>query len=85
MAVPALLLPVDGQVHIHTGRFRPDLLDFFQLNQVIHGTGTIQNIYRAVAVPLVKHIIDDGAQRRKADSSGDKQKILTLQGRLHRK
>ena len=85
MAVPALLLPVDGQVHIHAGRFRPDLLDFFQLNQVIHGTGTIKNVYASVIFPLVKHIIDDGAQGRKTDSSGDEQKVLTLQGRLHRK
>ena len=85
MAVPALLLPVDSQIYIDARRLHPDLLNLLKLHQIVRGTGTVENVYRTVIVPVIQHVVDDRAKGRKTDSSGDKQKILLLQRCLHRK
>ena len=77
MAVPALLLPVDGQIYIDARRLHPDLLNLLKLHQIVRGTGTVEDIYRTVIVAVIQHIIDDGTKRCKTDSSGDEQKILS--------
>ena len=64
MAVPALLLPVDGQVYVDTRRSSCQTSWIsFKLNQIVRGTGTVENIYRTVIVPVIQHVVDDRAKR----------------------
>ena len=79
MAVPSFFLPVNSQVDIYAFFFHPYFLDLFQLDQILGGTGSVDNIHAAVLLPVIQHIIDHGTQRRKSDPSGDKQKILAQQ------
>ena len=84
MSVPAFLRAVDGQIYIDALCFAPDLLDFFELYKVVRRAGTVEDIDGAVISAVVKHIIDDGAQRRQTDTTGDKQQIFPFQLCLNR-
>ena len=85
MSVPALLLTVNGKIYIYIFCFHPYILDLFQLNQIICGTGTVQNIHSSIILTIVQHIIDHRTKRCQTDTSGDKQKILSFQLILYRK
>ena len=78
MAVPLRLLPVNGQVHVHAVPFGPVVLNLIQSHQVLHGAGAVENLHAAVIFPLVQHVVDHGAQGRKADSACDEQQVLAL-------
>ena len=84
MAVPARLLPVDGEVHGHPLVGLPFGEDLLVIDQIILATGAIDDIHLAVAVAVVPNVVDDRAQRRQTDAAGDEEQILALEGGIHR-
>ena len=76
MAVPALLLTVDGQPDVKIGLVHPFVDNFLVIHKVIGTSGTVNNIYLAVIFSVSTDIVDDRAQRRKADTAGHKKQIL---------
>ena len=85
MTVPAFLLAVNGEVHVYALCFHPDFLDFLQLHQIVCGAGAIDNVHGSVVCTVIQHIINHGTQRRKPDTSCDKQQVLSFQLGIYRK
>ena len=83
MTVPLGLLPVDGQVNLHARVLFPLVDDLLIVHQILHTAGAVDDVDLAVAVAVVAAVVDDGAQRRKADAAGDEEHILAHELGIH--
>ena len=81
VAIPTFLFPVNRQVYLAV--FAPFIQNLLIIYQIILGTGTVNDVQRAIGIRiftlLVTAIIDYRTERSQTDTAGDEQQILTLQ------
>ena len=72
-------------MYVYSLRLTPFVYDLLIVHKVILGTGTVNDIYRAVTFTVMTAVINHGAKRRKPDTSRNKEKILPFQLGIDRK
>ncbi len=83
MAGPAFLFTVDRQMNLDVGILFPFIDDLLIFDQIVLGTGAVNDLNRAVSVGVltffVAAVVDDRTDRCKTDTASDDQQVFALE------